>query len=229
MRSEYENGQRGSIVELFGWPQEDVKAECEFLGIAGYLGVKIFSPYESLLSDTMTEGDTLNPWWYGTQVVSYKYDCRSGNQKQLKKIINRCRAVNVRVYAELVVNHMTGDGHDMNSRHYTSTCIQWGPKEGSGGSPFYTQANQISLNYYTNKPPANEYPSVPYFPSDFHCVKGISEWDDPDQLCYGALAGLQDLNTEKEYVRKRIATYIVDLLSLGISGVALANGRHIPN
>ena len=226
---EYKNGQRGAIVELFGWAMEDVGEECEFLGIAGYLGVKIFSPYESLLSDTMTEGDTLNPWWYGTQVVSYKYDCRSGNQKQLKKIINRCRAVNVRVYAELVVNHMTGDGNDMNPRHYTSTCTQWGPKEGSGGSPFYTQANQISLNYYTNKPPANEYPSVPYFPSDFHCGKGISEWDDPDQLCYGALAGLQDLNTEKEYVRKRIATYIVDLLSLGISGVALANGRHIPN
>ena len=82
---EYENGQRGSIVELFGWPYEDVGLECEFLGIAGYLGVKIFSPFESLLSKTMTEGSTLNPWWYGTQVVSYKYDSRFGNQKQLKK------------------------------------------------------------------------------------------------------------------------------------------------
>ena len=51
---EYKNGQRGAIVELFGWSMEDVGEECEFLGIAGYLGVKIFSPYESLLSDTMT-------------------------------------------------------------------------------------------------------------------------------------------------------------------------------
>ena len=226
---EYKNGQRGAIVELFGWPMEDVGEECEFLGIAGYLGVKIFSPYESLLSDTITQGNTLNPWWYGTQVVSFKYDCRSGNQKQLKKIINRCRAVNVRVYAEIVVNHMTGDGNDMNPIHYTSTCQVWGPKEGSGGSPFYTKGNQISYSYYTNKPPANEYPSVPYFPSDFHCGRGISNWDDPDELVYGTLAGLQDLNTEKEYVRKRIATYIVDLLSLGVSGIAIANGRHITN
>ena len=226
---EYEDGQRGAIVELFGWSMEDVGEECEFLGIAGYLGVKIFSPYESLLSETMTEGPTLNPWWYGTQVVSYKYDCRSGNQKQLKKIVNRCRAVNVRVYAEIVINHMTGDSNDMNPIHYNNNCGTWGSKTGSGGSPFYTHSGQISNNYYTNQPPANEYPSVPYMPSDFHCGRGIAEWDDPIQLCYGALAGLQDLNTEKEYVQKRIATYIVDLISLGVSGVVIANGRHIPN
>ena len=125
---EYEDGHRGSIVELFGWSMEDVGEECEFLGVAGYLGVKIFSPYESLLSDTMTEGATLNPWWYGTQVASFKYDCRSGNQKQLRKIITRCRAVNVRVYAEIVINHMTGDSNDMNPIHYSDTCGTWGPK-----------------------------------------------------------------------------------------------------
>ena len=226
---EYEDGHRGSIVELFGWSMEDVGEECEFLGVAGYLGVKIFSPYESLLSDTMTEGATLNPWWYGTQVASFKYDCRSGNQKQLRKIITRCRAVNVRVYAEIVINHMTGDSNDMNPIHYSDTCGTWGPKAGSGGSPFYTKSGQINNNYYTNKPPANEYPSVPYFPSDFHCGRGIDDWDSPEELCYGSLAGLQDLNTEKEYVQKRIATYIVDLLSIGCSGVAIANVRHIPN
>ena len=226
---EYLDGQRGAIVELFGWPMEDVGEECEFLGIAGYLGVKIFSPYESLLSETMTEGSTLNPWWYGTQVVSYKYDCRSGNQKQLKKIVNRCRAVNVRVYAEIVINHMTGDSNDMNPIHYNDGCVTWGPKTGSGGSPFYTHSGQISNNYYTGQPPANEYPSVPYMPSDFHCGRGITDWKDPTQLCYGSLAGLQDLNTEKEYVQKRIATYIVDLISLGVSGFVIVNGRHIPN
>ena len=78
---EYENGQRGSIVELFGWPYPDIGEECEFIGNAGYLGVKIFSVTEQLLTDTMNEGGTLNPWWYGTQVVSYKYEARVGNQK----------------------------------------------------------------------------------------------------------------------------------------------------
>ena len=226
---EYKDGQRGAIVELFGWGMEDIGEECGFLGIAGYLGVKIFSPHETLLSDTMSEGSNLNPWWYGTQFVSFKYECRTGNQKQFKKMITRCRAANIRVYAEIVINHTTGDGNDMNPIHYDNICGTWGPKTGSGGSPFYTKAFQIANNYYTNKPHVNENPAVPYLPSDFHCGVGIKSWEDPIQLCYGSLAGLQDINTEKEYVQRRIATYMVDLISIGVSGFILVNGRHIPN
>ena len=226
---EYEDGQRGSIVELFGWSMEDVAEECEFLGIAGYLGVKIFSPTESLLSDELSEGNVLNPWWYGTQVASYKYDARSGNQKQLRKITNRCRLNNVRVYAEIVINHMTGEGNDINPLHYTGSaapCTTWGPKPGSGLSPFFTYANQVQNNYYTGKPPVTEYPAVPFFPSDFHCT---GPYSGEDKYTYEYLFGLQDINTEKEYPIKRIATLIVDLLSIGISGVSLGNGKHIPN
>ena len=114
---EFKNGQRGSIVELFGWPYEDIAEECEFLSIAGYLGVKVFYVQEHLLSKTMTEDNTLNPWWYGTQIVSFKYESRFGNQKQLKKMINKCRSYNVRVYAEVIINHTTGDGNDVNIEH----------------------------------------------------------------------------------------------------------------
>ena len=226
---EYEDGQRGSIVELFGWSMEDVAEECEFLGIAGYLGVKIFSPTESLLSEDLSEGNVLNPWWYGTQVASYKYDARSGNQKQLRKITNRCRLNNVRVYAEIVINHMTGEGNDVNPLHYTgnaSPCTTWGPKPGSGLSPFFTYAYQVQNNYYTGRPPVTEYPAVPFFPSDFHCT---GPYEDEESYTYGYLFGLQDINTEKDYPIKRIATLIVDLLSIGVSGVSLGNGKHIPN
>ena len=229
--NEYEDGQRGAIVELFGWSMEDIAEECEFLGVAGYLGVRLFSPYESLLSNTRLEGETLNPWWYGTQVVSFKYDSRSGNEKLLKKIINKCRAVNVRVYAEIVINHMTREGYDINPNHYDGRppCESWGPVMGSGGSPFYTTTYQIHNNYYTHELPVNEYPAVPYFPSDFHCGDGVANWNDPFQLCYYMVANLEDINTEKEYVRRRIATYIVDLLSIGISGVVILNGGNVPN
>jgi len=40
--SVYENGQKGGIVELFGWPHADVEAECASLGKMGWMGVKIF-------------------------------------------------------------------------------------------------------------------------------------------------------------------------------------------
>jgi alpha-amylase len=47
----YKNGQKGAIVELFGWPYADIKQECAFLGQAGYMGVKVFPPNEALMSD----------------------------------------------------------------------------------------------------------------------------------------------------------------------------------
>lgn len=44
---------------------------------------------------------------------------------------------------------------------------------------------------------------------------------------YGWLVNLGDLNTEKDYVRQRIADYITELLSLGISGVRIDAAKHI--
>lgn len=46
----YEGGQKGAIVEMFGWPYADIKDECEFLGKAGYMGVKVFPPQESIMT-----------------------------------------------------------------------------------------------------------------------------------------------------------------------------------
>ena len=40
--------QKGAWAELFGWRHEDVAKECEFLGKAGYLGVKIFPAMEQV-------------------------------------------------------------------------------------------------------------------------------------------------------------------------------------
>jgi alpha-amylase len=45
-QSTFQNGQKGGIVELFGWPWVDVGKECTFLGKAGYMGVKIWPPNE---------------------------------------------------------------------------------------------------------------------------------------------------------------------------------------
>ena len=227
---EYKNGQRGAIVELFGWPYEDITEECEFLGHAGYLGVKLYSPNEHLLSDEMTEGGQINPWWYGTQTVSFKLHSRFGDIYQLKKLINTCRSYNVRVYVEVVVNHMTGSGFDMYDRHRRKdgeVCNTWGARTGSSGSPFWGVGALYENNPVTGKKPVPEYSAVPYFPSDFHCRKEITDWDDPRNLTNGWLVSLADVNTEKLYPRQRIADFFTELIGLGISGISIANGRHI--
>ena len=46
----------------------------------------------------------------------------------------------------------------------------------------------------------------------------LNAWNDPLQLNAGWLTGLVDLNTETDKVQERIAAYLTDLLSIGISG-----------
>ena len=49
-QSSFRNGQKGAIAELYGWPWVDVGKECEFLGKAGYMGVKVWPPNEHVWS-----------------------------------------------------------------------------------------------------------------------------------------------------------------------------------
>ena len=66
-RGDFRNGQKGAIVEMFGWPDADVEQECSFLAQAGYLGVKLFPHQEQLMSAEPFQ-NILNPWylWLGS-------------------------------------------------------------------------------------------------------------------------------------------------------------------
>ena len=59
---DYRNGQKGAIVEFFGWPDKDIEKECEFLSEAGYLGAKLFPHHEQVMSTEPFQND-LNPWY----------------------------------------------------------------------------------------------------------------------------------------------------------------------
>ena len=45
---DYRAGQKGAIVEFFGWPHTAVEEECSFLASAGYLGAKLFPVQEQV-------------------------------------------------------------------------------------------------------------------------------------------------------------------------------------
>ena len=227
--SQYENGQKGAIVEMFGWPYDDIAEECEFLATAGYMAVKVFPASEHILTfDTVEDGE-LNPWWFIYQPVSYRLSSRSGTKKQFKSMINTCRSAGVRVYSDAVINHMAGNGNDMYADHRNDagSCVHWGPKAGSAGSPWWTTGWQYDNNVYTGIRPGLEFPSVPYFATDFHCERSLNSWTDGNILNYGWLTGLTDLNTEKDYVQQRIADYITDMLSMGVSGIRVDAAKHI--
>lgn len=50
-RGDSRNGQKGAVIELFGWLDEDIAKECKHITEAGYLSVKLFPHQEQLMSD----------------------------------------------------------------------------------------------------------------------------------------------------------------------------------
>ncbi|KAI8436628.1 LOW QUALITY PROTEIN: hypothetical protein MSG28_010128 [Choristoneura fumiferana] len=80
---------RSTIVHLFEWKYKDIADECErFLGPKGFGGVQRY------------------------QVMSYKLKTRSGDVEDLLNMTTRCNDVGVRIYADVVVNHMSGNNEN---------------------------------------------------------------------------------------------------------------------
>ena len=172
----------------------------------------------------------MNPWYFMYQPVSNRLMGRMGTRDQLRSMIMTCRKANVRVYADAVVNHMVGSGNDGNPYHRDGNCNYWGEKNTSitdGPSPFFTQGFVYEPNENTRLSPSQEFPAVPYGPTDFHCERALNSWTDPLDLNAGWLTGLVDLNTEMSNVQQRIADYITDLLGIGFSGIRLDAAKHI--
>jgi alpha-amylase len=117
-----------------------------------------------------------------------------GNSTVLAAAVATCRALGVRMYADAVINHMVGGGNDANPNHRDGNCNGWTQKNTSalvwadsavsdeGVSPCYTQDFCYMPNANTNLPPSQEFPAVPYGPSDFHCERALNSWTDPLDL-----------------------------------------------
>ena len=224
-------GQKGAIVEMYGWSDKDIEKECKFLGEQGYLGVKVFPHHEQVMSDEPFR-DQLNPWYFMYQPVSYSLNGRLGTRDDLRQMIKTCRQHGVRVYADAVINHMTYNGMDLQKHRFDEEHKDLaGEKYSSGKSPYWTPLQTYEINPYTKRGTnALEYPAVPYGPMDFHCHKPITDYTNFDNVMYGWLDNLADLNTESSYVRQRIADYLTDLFSIGLTGFRLDAAKHIkPN
>ncbi|MGW1604764.1 carbohydrate-binding module family 20 domain-containing protein [Streptomyces eurythermus] len=60
------------------------------------------------------------------------------------------------------------------------------------------------------------------------CTTNISNYADRWNVQHCEMGGLPDLDTGEEYVRKTIAGYMNDLLSLGVDGFRIDAAKHIP-
>ncbi|XP_076812739.1 alpha-amylase B-like [Clavelina lepadiformis] len=196
----FESGRAG-IVHLFEWHWDTIADECEtFLGPNKFAGVQISPPNENRIIDS-------RPWWERYQPISYVLGTRSGDRAALQNMVDRCNAVGVRIYADIVINHMCGGGGT-----------------GTGTAGTYFDAN------------TKDFPAVPYSAADFNdgnCYTssgGIENYGDANQVRNCRLVSLLDLNQGKDYVRGKIIDFMNDLTSLGIAGFRVDACKHMwPN
>lgn len=194
---------RSVIVHLFEWRFDDIAEECEtFLGPRGYGGVQT-SPVNE---HGIVFGETVKrPWYERYQPVSYKIGNRSGNETQFRDMVRRCNQAGVRVYVDVVINHMTGNLEI---------------SKGTAGSTF-------SYDEFS-------YPAVPYGPDDFkkkqQCGSqsgGIDSYGNAQQVRNCELVGLRDLNHGREHVRAKVAEFLNRLIRFGAAGFRVDAAKHM--
>ena len=178
-------GNGNVIVQMFDWPWTDIASECtDVLGPDGYGAVQISPPQEAVV---LSADDY--PWWQAYQPVAYDLDSRFGTRAQLAAMIQTCHAAGIKVYADVVLHHMTAEA---------------GGGVGDNGTTF---------------PDMYDYPGVPYTSSDFSaCQTSITDWDDEYQVWNCQLDGLATLNTSLAYVQDTEAAYLNSLIALGVDG-----------
>jgi len=184
------------LVHLFEWTWNDIACEAqEFLRHAGYSGVQISPPNEHAVAFG-------HPWWQRYQPVSYRLDrCRSGTRDELVAMVERCRALGIDVYADAVINHMTGEQHLLRPT-------------GSAGSSFSKY----------------EYPGL-YDERDFHpdrsWIRPEDYVNDRQRVQTCELEGLSDLDTGAPSVQRKIADYLVSLAKIGVNGFRIDAAKHM--
>jgi alpha-amylase len=185
---------RTVFVHLFEWRWEDIAKECEnFLGPKGYAAVQISPPNEHRIAPGF-------PWWERYQPVTYKLESRSGTREEFIDMVRRCDAVGVKIYADAVINHMTGDRFHPDPVFGT----------GSGGSHY---------DYY----------NYPIFQGhDFHdCRRDIQNYRNKWEVQNCNLVNLADLNTGFPEVQQKIADYLNDMVSVGVAGFRIDAAKHM--
>ncbi|XP_031628205.1 alpha-amylase 4N-like [Contarinia nasturtii] len=183
---------RSVIVHLFEWKWNDIALECErFLGPNGFAGVQVSPVTENIIVPN-------RPWYERYQPISYKLITRSGNEKEFADMVGRCNDVGVRIYVDVVFNHMTG-AHNVNV--------------GTGGS--------------TAEPEHRYYPAVGFNDSHFNRPCGISNYNDPNEVRNCELVGLRDLNQVNPFVRDKIVELLNHLIDLGVAGFRVDAAKHM--
>lgn len=195
----------GTFVHLFEWKWTDIQKECPYLAQKGYTAVQVSPPMEHVLPSV----NPVYPWWVRYQPVGYSLtNSRSGTLTEFQNMVNACAAVDVDIYADAVINHMSGMDPDSASA---------------------TGTNGTVYQHYN-------YPGL-FDSGDFHycgttgsgagAAHNINSYGSRYQVQSCELVNLADLNTGDTAVQASIRGYLQSMLNLGVKGFRIDAAKHI--
>ena len=203
------------ILHAFDWKYEAVAQNAQAIADAGYRAVLVSPPLKSERSPEC-------PWYKLYQPQDFRViDNCSGNKQEFVAMISALKAKNVRVYADIVVNHMANERNnatifpgDQILDDYRSNAAYWNQQKVYG-----------DLN------------SGLFSPQDFHdeaCIRDYSNATSvvKDRICgAGTDRGLPDLKDTvpgQNWVLDQRKQYIQALFDLGVRGFRLDAAKHMP-
>ncbi|CAL7962777.1 alpha-amylase [Gammaproteobacteria bacterium] len=196
-----------SIVVLFGWKWVDIMYEVPFLAAHGYDAIKIYPPQEFVIKHG-------NPWWVVYQPVSYQLSSFYGTEEEFIKMLDFCHGYNIKVYADLILNHMA-DFVETESQHigtngHTFAKYSYGPLNSEDDRYEFDDFYHFDLT--GNKQISNE---------DYCKLESV--WC----LEHYDLVHLPKLNLDSLHVIAVLRKYVKYLLSLGVDGFRIDAAKHL--
>ncbi|MBI3712826.1 MAG: alpha amylase C-terminal domain-containing protein [Burkholderiales bacterium] len=183
---------RDTSVQMFHWKWNDVAKECtNWLGPRGVGGVQISPP---------TAAQNGANWYDIYQPVDYtSFVSKMGNATEFQSMINTCHAAGVRVYADIVVNHLSAaTGTATNGASFNATTLTY-PR--FSANDFHANCTIQDADYGT---PGNR-----------------------NSVTSCRLVGLPDLNTGSSYVQTEVKNYLTTLINMGVDGFRFDAAKHI--
>ena len=193
------------ILHAFDWPYKELSAKAKRIAEIGYGAVLIPPP---LYSDPNG-----SDWWQRYQPKDYRV-LRShlGSKANLKAAVNALHESGVKVYADVVFNHMANEKRD--------------DRFSFPGTAELDRYRQERREFARDRL-YGDLDNGLFSPWDFHASGNIQDWNDPHQSTEFSLRDLPDLELNP-WVIDQQRTCLRALNEVGFDGYRVDAVKHLP-
>ncbi len=197
------------ILHAFNWRYDEIAAQADEIAARGYRMVLVSPPLKS-------EGSA---WWARYQPQDYRViDSPLGNTESFRSMSQRLESAGVRLYADIVVNHMANESSQRPDLNYPGQRVL----DRYAAESAYFERQRLFGDLRVNLLTSLEFREARCI-IDYNNVFQVQNW----RLCGGgADTGLPDLNDNDAVVDQQ-RRYLRALKSLGVSGFRIDAAKHM--